>query len=120
MQVDQLIININGEQPQALLAFYRDVVGLPAHPDVNRESTLLAGGAELVFDAHSKVQGAAPQPERIMLNLFVGDLAAEQARIEAQGVRFIRSAGREYWGGVISTFADPDGNYCQLIEFRPE
>lgn len=33
---------------------------------------------------------------------------------------FIRTAGREPWGGVISTFADADGNYCQLIEFRPQ
>jgi predicted enzyme related to lactoylglutathione lyase len=120
MQVNQLIININSEQPGALLAFYRDVVGLPAHPDANRESTLIAGGAELVFDSHSEVRGRAPQPQRILLNLFVDDLAAEQARIEAQGVAFVRSAGREFWGGVISTFADPDGNYCQLIEFRPE
>ena len=120
MHVNQIIININSEQPGVLLAFYRDVVGLPPHPDSNRESTLIAGGAELVFDSHSAVHGRAPQPQRILLNLFVDDLAAEQARIEAAGVTFIRSAGREFWGGVISTFADPDGNYCQLIAFRPE
>ena len=120
MNVTQCILNINSDQPDELLRFYRDVVGLPPHPDVNRESTLLAGGMELVFDSHSNVRGPAPQPERALLNLFVEDLAAEQARIEAQGVAFIRSAGRESWGGVISTFADPDGNYCQLIEFRPE
>ncbi len=120
MHVNQLIININSDQPAALMAFYRDVVGLPPHPDRNRESTLIAGGAELVFDSHSEVHGHTPQPQRILLNLFVDDLAAEQARIEAQGVTFIRTAGREPWGGIISTFADADGNYCQLIEFRPE
>ena len=120
MQVNQVILNINSEQPQELLRFYRDVVGLPPHPDVNRESTLVAGGMEIVFDNHSAVRGKAPQPERMLLNLFVDDLAAEQARIESHGVRFSRTAGREFWGGVISTFADPDGNFCQLIEFRPE
>ena len=120
MNVNQIIININSDQPAALMAFYRDVVGLPPHPDSNRESTLIAGGAELVFDSHSEVHGRTPQPQRILLNLFVDDLAAEQARIEAQGVTFTRTAGREPWGGVISTFADHDGNYCQLIEFRPE
>ena len=41
-------------------------------------------------------------------------------RLEEQGVTFIRTAGRETWGGIISTFTDPDGNYLQLIEFRPE
>jgi predicted enzyme related to lactoylglutathione lyase len=120
MHVNQLIININSERPHELMAFYRDVVGLPRHPDANRESTLIAGGAEVVFDSHSDVHGGSPQPQRILLNLFVDDLAAEQARIAAHGVTFIRTAGREPWGGVISTFADPDGNYCQLIEFRPE
>lgn len=120
MDVQLLIVNVNSPDPQALLRFYRDVVGLAAHPDASRESTLVVAGAEIVFDSHSAVTGAAPQPERVLLNFFVGDLAAEQRRLEAQGVRFIRSAGREEWGGVISTFVDPDGNYAQLIEFRPE
>lgn len=53
------------------------------------------------------------------MNLFVNDVAAEQARLEKQGVQFIRSQGREFWGGIISTFIDPDGNYAQLIEFKP-
>ena len=56
----------------------------------------------------------------MLLNFMVDDLAAEQKRLEAQGVKFIRTAGKEYWGGVISTFVDPDGNYPQLIEFKPQ
>jgi predicted enzyme related to lactoylglutathione lyase len=35
-------------------------------------------------------------------------------------VKFIREKGTEYWGGVISTFNDPDGNTIQLMEFKPE
>jgi predicted enzyme related to lactoylglutathione lyase len=120
MDVQQLILNINSEDPQALFAFYRDVVGLPPHADPDRESTLMAGGVELVFDSHSAVRGKAPQPGRMLVNFFVADVGAEQRRIESHGVTFIRSSGREYWGGIISTFADPDGNYCQIIEFRPE
>jgi predicted enzyme related to lactoylglutathione lyase len=120
MQIDAVILNINSPDPQRLFAFYRDVVGVPPHPDENRESTLVAGGMELVFDNHSEVSGPAAQPERMLLNFFVDDLAGEQRRMESQGVKFIRTAGREYWGGVISTFVDLDGNYAQLIEFKPE
>lgn len=120
MNVGMVILNINSDQPEELLRFYRDVVGLPPHPDAGRESTLIAGPLELVFDGHSEVRGKAPQPARALLNLFVDDIAAEQARMEAAGVRFIREQGREYWGGVISTFVDPDGNYGQLIQFKPE
>jgi hypothetical protein len=32
----------------------------------------------------------------------------------------LRSQGKEWWCGVISTSQDPDGNYCQIIEYRPE
>jgi predicted enzyme related to lactoylglutathione lyase len=120
MNVNLVILNINSEQPNELLRFYHDVVGLERHPDENRESTLVAAGMEIVFDTHSEIRGPSTQPARYLLNLFVDDLAAEQKRIESHGVQFIRKAGREEWGGVISTFADPDGNLCQLIEFRPE
>ena len=119
MDVTGVIININSEDPARLMAFYRDVVGLPPHPDAGRESTLVAGAVEFVFDTHSRVSGPSAEPERILVNLFVGDVEAEQRRMEAAGATFVRKLGREYWGGVISTFVDPDGNYGQLIEFRP-
>ena len=77
-------------------------------------------GAALLVDGHSEVHGPAKEPQRVLINFFVADLAAEQGRLEGLGVEFIRTAGREFWGGVISTFLDPDGNYCQLIEFSPE
>ncbi len=120
MNVDLLILNLNSEKPRELFEFYRDVVGLPRHTDPDRENTLMAGGAELVFDSHSQVVGRAPQPARMLVNFFVTDLSIEEARIKSAGVKCLRSQGREFWGGVISTFEDPDGNYFQLIEYRPE
>ncbi len=120
MNVDLFILNINSEKPRELFEFYRDVVGLPPHTDPSRESTLMAGGAELVFDSHSQVGGLAPQPARMLANFFVQNLSTEEARITSANVRCIRSQGREFWGGVISTFEDPDGNYFQLIEYKPE
>jgi predicted enzyme related to lactoylglutathione lyase len=51
--------------------------------------------------------------------MFVDDIEAEHARLEALGVTFIRSMGREQWGGVFSTFSDPDGNLLQIAEFKP-
>ena len=105
-------------EPERLKSFMRDVVGLSDnHPELG--NPFIAGGTSIYIGAHSDITGPAQEPARVMLNFFVGDLAAEQKRIEGHGVNFIRTAGREYWGGVISTFADPDGNYLQLIEFRP-
>ena len=118
MEVSQMIVNVNSEQPEKLTAFYADVIGLPKNPDMG-ETAFMAGGTPFIIDGHSNVHGPAGQPERVLLNFFVDDAAAEQKRLEGKGVKFIRSAGREAWGGVISTFVDPDGNYLQLIEFKP-
>jgi len=118
MQMSQFALNITSEDPERLNVFYRDVVGLPKREDMGDHAYVM-GGATLFVDGHSDVKGAAREPQRYLLDFFVDDLAAEQKRLEGLGVKFIRTAGTEEWGGVISTFLDPDGNYCQLIEFKP-
>jgi len=118
MKVNQLVVNVTSEQPEQLTAFYRDVVGLPGRPEIGA-GAFDAGGAVYMVDGHSETKGATKEPQRMLINFFVDDLAAEQQRLEGAGVEFIRSAGKEEWGGVISTFLDPDGNYCQLIEYKP-
>ena len=118
MKVNELILNITSENPEQLGAFYRDVVQLEPNPDIGKAAFDL-NGAAFIIDGHSETKGRAKEPHRALINFMVDDLATEQARLEAQGVEFIRKEGREYWGGVISTFLDPDGNYCQLMEFKP-
>jgi predicted enzyme related to lactoylglutathione lyase len=119
LKVSAFVINLTSEDPERLKAFYGDVVGLPVNPEMG-DSAFQAGGATLMVDGHSETKGGAKEPQRVLVNFFVDDLKAEQDRLQGQGVEFIRTAGREYWGGVISTFLDPDGNYCQLIEFKPQ
>lgn len=119
MRVNSLLVNITSEQPERLIAFYRDVVGLEPRPEFG-DGALDAGGAILAFDGHSETKGKAKEPSRVLINLRVGDAKAERERIEAAGVQFIRKEGREYWGGIISTLVDPDGNYCQLVEYHTE
>jgi predicted enzyme related to lactoylglutathione lyase len=105
--------------PERLREFYRTVVGLSDdHPELG--NPFIAGETAIYLGDHSEITGGTKEPARIMLNLFVADLAGEQKRIEGHGVKFIRTAGREDWGGVISTFEDPDGCYVQIIEYRPE
>jgi predicted enzyme related to lactoylglutathione lyase len=116
VHVKEFILNITSDQPDELRRFYQDVVCLPLSNELG-ENALKIGGGLLAFDNHSEVHGPAREPQRHLLNLLVDDLAAEQARLEAQGVTFIRKAGREEWGGLISTFLDPDGNYCQLVQY---
>lgn len=118
MKVTSFIVNVTSADPARLTTFYREIVGLPPKPEIG-EGAFDAAGAGFIVDGHSETTGPAKEPQRVLLNFFVEDLAAEQKRLETAGVKFIRTAGREEWGGVISTFVDPDGNYCQLIEFNP-
>ncbi len=118
MKVNSFIFNVTSEDPARLSGFYRDVVGLKQNPDMG-EGAFDAGGTPFLVDGHSETKGGTNEPQRALFNFFVDDLEAEQSRLEEQGVKFIRTAGREPWGGVISTFVDPDGNYGQLIQFNP-
>ena len=120
MQVTEFILNITSEDPKRLGDFYRDVVQLPPNTQVGEHAFKVGEGATFTIDGHSETKGPAKEPHRALINFFVDDLKAEQARLEAQGVQFIRKEGREFWGGVISTFLDPDGYCAQLIEFKPQ
>ena len=117
MDVTSFNINITSEHPERLHEFYRDVVGLPEND--RKDAFLVGADAQILIDGHSETKGPAKEPQRVLINLFVADIAKEQAALEAKGVKFIRDKGKEFWGGVISTFVDPDGNYVQLLEFNP-
>ena len=39
-----------------------------------------------------------------------------RASRRAMGDAFTRPPGREPWGGLVATFADPDGNTLQLLQ----
>ena len=118
MQLESFAMNLTSEQPERLFEFYRDVVGLTLRPEMG-DHALALGDATLFVDGHSGTSGKASEPQRVLIDFFVPDIKPEQARLESAGVEFVRREGAEYWGGIISTFVDPDGNYCQLIQFKP-
>ena len=116
MKINAFNVNVCSEQPERLAAFYADVVGLPRMPQVG-PGAFVAGTAGFLVDGHSETNGRAKEPQRILLTFTVDDATAEQTRLQAAGVSFIRPATREPWGGLVATFSDPDGNYCQLVEY---
>jgi predicted enzyme related to lactoylglutathione lyase len=120
MKPTSFIVNVTSESPDKLIAFYRDVVELPPNPNIGEGAFEVVPGVSFIVDGHSDTKGKAKEPQRVLVDFFVDDLAAEQARLKSKGVKFVREEGREQWGGVISTFLDPDGNYCQLIQYKPE
>ena len=120
MNISHVFIQIASPDRAHLVGFYRDTVQLPAREGMGPDNFAIGADTTLGIGEHSEVSGRAKDPARVLLDLWVDDIDAEQARLEATGVRFIRNKGVEFWGGVISTFSDPDGNLIQIVQLRPE
>ena len=111
-----VLVWTDAERFETMTRFYRDTLGLTprsAKPDfVNFDW----GGVRLSVGVHDGVRGPSREPLRIMLNLTVDDIHAVYRRLAAAGVAFSRPPASESWGGLVATFADPDGNTLQLMQ----
>ena len=118
MDVHALTVMIGTDRPEALAQFYGSVLGLPRLPEFH-DPVFAAGGAKIRILAHSGVRGRNADPARCQVNLFVRDVRSEVARIRAADVPIVREPTVEWWGGVVATIEDPDGNYVQLLQEPP-
>ena len=109
-------VMIGTKQPQVLAAFYEKVIGKPADM-VDGDQGFhgwQVGSAFFGILEHSKMEGQAKDPGRVMLNFETAQVQDEFARIKGLGAAVI-AAPYEIGEGWIATLADPDGNYFQLM-----
>ncbi len=107
-------IMIGSERPEVLGEFYKKVIGRPADWTMGNWYGWKMGGMYLTIGEHSEVKGMSKEPPRIMLNFETEDVEGEFKRISEGGAKVIK-APYELEGTHIATFADPDGNYFQLM-----
>lgn len=107
-------VMLGSSDPAALSAFYGQI--LEKKPDMEEGGWYgySAGSCYLSIGAHDKVKGKATQPERVILNFATQDVRGEFARIKGLDTQVVAEPYQidEAW---IATFADPDGNYFQLM-----
>jgi predicted enzyme related to lactoylglutathione lyase len=120
MKIAHAFVQLATDDVPRLYGFYKDVVELPIREGMGPDSFALATDTTLAIIEHSKVHGRTKEPERVIIDFWVDDIEAEHERLRERGVGFIREKGFETWGGLISTFNDPDGNTLQIIQYRPE
>ncbi len=105
------------DNPKRLIGFYKKV--LDSEPDwVNGDyADFKTGGAYFEIGPHDKVDGRNLNPERLLLNFHVSDVQVEYNRLKDLGVEVIKEPykPKEDDRLSIATFADPDGNYFQLV-----
>jgi predicted enzyme related to lactoylglutathione lyase len=107
---------IGTKQPEVLADFYAKVLGKPAdmvEKDYGFWGWQVGGVFFTVLD-HSEMVGKTKDPGRMMFNFETAQVKEEFARIKALGAVVIREP-YELQSGWIATFADPDGNYFQLM-----
>jgi predicted enzyme related to lactoylglutathione lyase len=111
-------IMIGTEDAKTLAAFYEKVLGKKPDMEEGGWYGFSVGSCFLSIGTHSKVKGQAKNPERIILNFETTEIKEEFERIKALGATVIAEpyeVGNDDFTGLIATFADPDGNYFQLM-----
>jgi predicted enzyme related to lactoylglutathione lyase len=107
-------VTISSAKPKELAAFYEKVFKRAADWADEGWYGWEMGSAWLHIGGHSEVSGKAKEPARIMLNFQTRTVKAEFERIKGLGAKVIAEP-YEMDGTKISTFADADGNYFQLM-----
>lgn len=119
-------VMLGSEDSKRLADFYASVLGA-ADPDWSDEANgwfgFQAGDGSLAIGPHSEVRGTNQEPGRIMLSFSTPYLMGEFERITALGAQVVAEPYQPAGGGgmTLCTFADPDGNYFQLVPpWNPE
>ena len=108
---------IGSEKPKELAAFYKKV--FVVEPDWEEEewTGFQVDTGHIAIGPHDKVKGKSSNPERMMFNLETTDVKGEFKRIKSLGAQVIAEpySMKEHSNFWAATFADPDGNYFQLM-----
>jgi len=101
-------------QPKVMAGFYEKVFG--KKPDMAEEKWYgwQIGSTFFGLGEHSEMKGKAKEPGRVMFNLETTEVKKEFARIKKLGTKVVKEP-YNMGGAWIATFADPDGNYFQLM-----
>ena len=103
--------------------FYADKLGLALKAEGTHHGYCVfdAGNAELVVEV---VSFDAPAEEQALVGRFTGlsflvdDVHQQHRALSAKGVVFTGAPEVQFWGGMLATLRDPDGNQLQIVQ-RP-
>jgi predicted enzyme related to lactoylglutathione lyase len=107
---------IGSDNHERLAAYYTKLLGEPGWNEGGYVGWLV-GNAGITVGPHDEVHGSNPEPGRMIWNIESDDVKADFARFRDAGATVVREPynfenAPESW---IATFADPDGNYFQLV-----
>ncbi|GAA4976912.1 putative enzyme related to lactoylglutathione lyase [Nonomuraea thailandensis] len=104
---------LGSTQPEELREWYRNALA----PEHQGEGPLDLGGFLLVIERRDDVEAKNDEPGRSILNFHVDDFDAAEKQLHAAGVDWLLPVEDRPFGR-FGTFADPDGNYLQIIQLK--
>ena len=105
---------IGTSQFEKMAGFYEEILGKKPNMKESEWVGWQIGASFLGIGTHSEMKGKAKDPGRIMFNLETKNVQEEFERIKKLGTKVVKSP-YDMGGAWIATFADPDGNYFQLM-----
>ena len=98
-------------RPVELREWYRKALA----PEQEGDGPIDFGGFLLIIEQRDDVDTKNNEPGRLILNFHVDDFGAVESQLQAAGVAWLFPVD-DRPGGRFGTFADPDGNYLQIIQ----
>ncbi len=105
---------VGSARPQEVGEFYERILDRPADMKEDGWYGWDIGGTWFTVGEHSEVKDRAAEPQRLIVNFETKDVQAEFDRIRSLGAEVVKEP-YDMQGMWIATFADPDGNYFQLM-----
>jgi predicted enzyme related to lactoylglutathione lyase len=102
---------LGSDDPDRLSAWYRTAFA----PSAEVGTVLDLSSGRLIFDRRGDLEQVPREPGRILINLYVENIRAVEAHLNALGVEWVRPV-ESFPPGTIATLKDRDGNYVQIIE----
>ena len=108
---------LGSENPKILIEFYKKLFDIKTTWEDGEWAGFDCINCHLTIGPHSKVKGKAKEPERILINFEVSDVDKEFTRIKKLGMHVVAEPYHpmDDKSMTVATFADPDGNYLQLM-----
>ncbi|MBS57237.1 MAG: hypothetical protein CL735_00555 [Chloroflexi bacterium] len=101
-----------------MVEFYSQILDLKIHSQRDDFVVFSWKDMRLSLGVHSELYKKNHDPLRIMVNFLTEDIELAFQTLSLRGVEFVRIPMREHWGGWVSTFKDPDGNFLQLLQLE--
>lgn len=107
---------LSSANPKKLGEFYGKVFNIKSEWTDGDWTGFQVGNCHVAIGPHSEIKGTNKEPARIMLNLETTDIKGEFARIKKLGAKVVKAPYKMTGMDMdIATFADPDGNFFQLM-----